>query len=388
METWFGLPGIMWLHGLSLLVLTLVVFRVARANAGILASSLAVALGLVAMGASLSPRPHMLTYIFLAATVGVWLACAQSLRTPWLLIPLTWVWAMCHGMWFTGPIVGFAICAGLALDGRGSARQLWRMLSVPVVSVLAAALTPIGPSLLLAPFAVGEVGAFITEWQPPDFRSLSPACGALLVAIVVFTWARAGRRIPWTHVLLLAVACGWILIATRTVTLGAVIVVPLAAAAIHSWLDYKPERQSISEWRLVLGSAVVALALITLLVPRASSDPSGVPSDLGPALQALPPDTPVLNDYAIGGWLRWADPEIDPLIDGLTEAYTVDELRDYATMTTVSRGWEELVAGSQADVALLPQNSPLAVALEDRLGWRVTGTDAGYAVLQSGAAVR
>ena len=385
-EAWFGLPGVMWLFGASLVALTLAVYGTARAHAGVLASGFATALGLVAMSGSLSPRPHMLTYVFLAITVGVWLAVAradQPPRPPWLLVPLTWVWAMCHGMWFTGPLVGVAVCTGLALDRRAERRVLGRMLAVPVLSVVVAALTPVGPSLLLAPVAVGGIGRFITEWQAPSFRTMGPAAGALLIMLVVGTWSRARERTPWTRILLLALAAGWTVLAARTVTLGAIIAVPLAAAAIQRWLDRPADARTRAEGTILAGAALATLGVLALVVPHTSSEPGGVPDELGPQLAALPPGTAVLNDYAVGGWLRWAHPDLDPLIDGLTEAYTIDELEDYRRMTTVSRGWEDLVDETGAEVALLPKDSPLAVALEETRGWCVAGTGADYAVIEA-----
>ncbi|WP_415839388.1 hypothetical protein [Nocardioides zeicaulis] len=385
-EAWFGLPGVMWLFGASLVALTLVVHGTARAHAGTLASGFATALGLVAMSGSLSPRPHMLTYVFLAITVGVWLAVEradQLPRPPWLLVPLTWVWAMCHGMWFTGPLVGVAVCIGLALDRRAERRVLGRMLAVPLLSVVVAALTPVGPSLLLAPVEVGGIGRYITEWQAPSFRTVGPAAGALLIVLVAGTWSRARERTPWTQILLLALAAGWTVLAARTVTLGAIIAVPLAAAVIQRWLDRPADARTRAEWTVIAGTTLATLSVLALVVPHTSSEPGGVPDGLSPQLAALPPGTAVLNDYAVGGWLRWSHPDLDPLVDGLTEAYSIDELEDYGKMTTASRGWEDLVDETGAEVALLPKDSPLAVALEQTMGWCVAGIDADYAVVQA-----
>lgn len=382
-EDWFGLPGVAWLFGSGLLVLTLLVYRSCRRDAGITAAAFATGLCVVGMGASLSPRPHIVTYILLVITLGAWLRSSTDHRPRWWLIPLTWAWAASHGMWFTGVIVGLAVVAGLALDKQVAPRELSRLVSVPILSILAAGLTPVGPQLLLAPFAVGGISSFIAEWQPPSFRSIGPAMTMVMIALVAMSWARLGQRVPWTRILLLLVATGWTLLAVRTVTLGAIMIAPLAAVAVHGWLRREPEPLGRRESRLLLGFGAICLIMLAVAVPRTSDQPAGVPSDLNPQLEALPSDTLVLNAYEIGGWLRWRHQSLNPLIDGLTEAYSIEQLADYGQLMSVAEGWDEIVQDSGADYAVLPEGSPLATALKGRLGWVQTGDNDGYVMLRA-----
>ncbi|QIX27810.1 hypothetical protein ncot_15325 [Nocardioides sp. JQ2195] len=382
-EAWLGLPGVAWLFGASLLVLVVAVYFMCRQRAGLLASAFATGLAVVAMGAGLSPRPHMVTYVLLATTLAAWLRTVDDLRPRWWLLPLSWLWACCHGMWFTGPLVGLLVILGLRLDQRVSDRDLVRLAVIPLGSVFLAALTPVGPKLLGAPFAVGGISAYITEWQPPSFRTIGPAAAMLILALVVLTWSRTQRRVPWTNLLLLLMATGWTLLAVRTVTLGAIIAAPLLAGAIQTWLHRRAEPRASWEKPFVLGAAAVCLVGLALVVSQVSEEPARVPSGLDPQLSAMAAGTPVLNDYATGGWLRWAHPGLDPLIDGLTEAYSLDELRDYGTAMAVGAGWEDIVGSSRAEYALLKESSPLASALEDRLSWVVLGADEGFVLLSA-----
>ncbi|WP_156409795.1 hypothetical protein [Nocardioides sp. Soil796] len=382
-EAWFGLAGVAWLFGACLLALVVAVFFTCRRQAGLLASAFAAGLSMIAMSASLSPRPHMVTYILLAVTVGAWLSTGADLRPRWWLLPMTWLWACSHGMWFTGPLIGLVMVAGLRLDGRVTGREFRKLGLIPIGSILLAAATPVGPQLLAAPFAVGGISAYVTEWQPPSFRTLGPAVAMLVLALVVITWSRTEKRVPWTMLLLLLMATGWTLLAARTVTLGAIIAAPLLAAAVQTWLRRKPELRAAWEKPFVFGTAAVCLVGLFLAVSRTADEPAGVPSEFDPQLSALADGTPILNDYGVGGWLRWAHPELDPLIDGLTEAYTLQELSDYGKVTDVAEGWEQVVQDSRAQHALLLESSPLAVALEDRLSWNVLGTDEGYVLLKA-----
>ncbi|KQZ67294.1 hypothetical protein ASD66_20225 [Nocardioides sp. Root151] len=380
-ESAFGLAGVAWLFGLSLVVLVVIIYQTCRRSAGLTAAAFTVALCTVGMSASLSPRPHMVTYILLAVTVVAWLRTADDLRARWWLVPLTWVWACSHGMWFTGPLVGIAVVLGLALDRRVDRRTLLHFAALPVASICAAAITPVGPALLEAPFAVSGISAFITEWQAPSFRAIGPGATALMLALIVLTWARQTERVPWTRLLLLLMATGWTLLAVRTVTLGAIIAAPLLAAAIQSWLGRSREAGSRREATVLLGAVVASLAVLAMVVPHVAAKPAGMPSGINDELRALPSGTPVLNDYASGGWLRWAHPNVDPLIDGFTEAYSLGELHDYATMNAAAAGWREAVRTTGARHALLVEDSPLATALQERLSWDLITADAGRVYL-------
>jgi hypothetical protein len=254
---------------------------------------------------------------------------------------------------------------------------------VPALSVVAAALTPIGPKLLLAPVAVGNVGAFITEWQPPSFKTPAPAVTIAMIAIVVIAWSRAGRKVDYSHLALLLVATGWTLLAVRTVTLGALLAAPLLAAVMQQWLKRGATRPTRRDLVHVVGAGTLCLAVLAGVVPAVADQPAKVPSGLSAELSDISPREIVINDYAVGGWLRWRHPNVQPLIDGLTEAWSIRQLQDYATMSAVADGWEDVVAQSGAEWALLRGGSPLATALEDRLAWTQVDETEGYVLLRS-----
>lgn len=377
-----GLPAVAWLFTVSLLALVLLVHQIARQVADPVPAAFATGLTIAAMAASLSPRPHMVTYLFVGITMSAWLATARDLRPRWWLIPLTWLWAMSHGMWFVGPVVGAAVLTGLVLDRRLSPKDALRLATVPIASVVVSALTPVGPALLGAPFAVAGVGSFITEWQPASFRSPSPAAAAVMVAIVVIAWSRSGSRISWTHVALLAMSTGWILLATRTVALGALIASPLLALALQGFLNRRTSSATDRERWALRAAALVITMICAAIVPGSATTPDKVPTNLSATLDTLDPGV-VLNAYEVGGWLRWKHPEWEPVVDGMTEAYSLHHLRNYARVTAVAPGWEEVVHDWGAQVALVPHESPLALALEERLNWAVVEDDGPYVLMKN-----
>jgi hypothetical protein len=376
----FGLAGVVWLVSAGLVAITAVLYLVCRREADVLGAAMATGMGLLGMSATLTPRPQLVSFLLLLIVTSAWLRTAKDLRPRWWLVPLSWLWACCHGMWFSGVIVGAVVVVGLVLDGRIRGRASLRMLSIPVSSLLVAAVTPTGPALLIAPFQVGGITEYITEWAPPSIHDLSPAVTAAMIAFVALVWTR-GRRVSWTNISVLLVATCWALLSARTVTVGAAMTAPLLAAAIQSLLPEHAPAASRRE-KTALGVGVLAcLAVVMLLLPGSVETPANVPNGLNAALDKVPPHTVIFNDSMLGGWLLWRHPRLEPVIDGRAEAFPKAHFEGYIKASQVRDGWQDFLETTSSTYALVELHSPLATALDERLHWRSLGRAGGYVLL-------
>ena len=57
---------------------------------------------LLAASKGLSMRPQMISFLLVAVTAAAWLRTREDGRLRWWLVPMTWLWAMSHGMWSLG----------------------------------------------------------------------------------------------------------------------------------------------------------------------------------------------------------------------------------------------------------------------------------------------
>ncbi|MBY9073767.1 hypothetical protein K1X13_02925 [Nocardioides sp. WL0053] len=391
LASWFGLPGVVWFAAAGMLLLAAAVFGSCRRVGGVLPAVLATAATMVGASLSLTPRPHLVSFLFLAITLHAWLGTARDLRPRWWLLALGWVWACSHGMWLLGPMVGLAVIGGLLLERRLPTGRLARLLAVPVGSVVAAALTPAGPGLVLVPFTTrGTSQQYISEWGSPSFQEIAPATTALMIGVVVVVWARRGGRVPWTHVVLLGFATAWTLLSYRTVALGAVITAPLLAAALESLRRDPHEAGTALRERLVVAGMLLAClagaaAVVSTSTSVASPATDQFPVALDADLAALPEGTVVFNEYLVGGWLEWEHRNVVPVIDGMTHAYPDAWVGEHVRATRLEKGWQDVVEGTGAEYALLRTASPLALELASHLDWREVGRDprAGYVLLEA-----
>jgi hypothetical protein len=387
---WFGLPGLVWLYVATLVVLVLGTYLLDRAYASPLPASVATLLFVATAEAAMTPRPQLLSYGFLAVVVSAWLRSERDLRPRWWLVPVSWLWSLCHGFWFVG--VGYGVLAVLAviLGRRATGRQTLRLAAVAVGSGLVVLLNPVGPRVFAAPFVVSARGSYITEWQRTPLTS-GPALTALLMVVgVAVIWAWRREDVTWFKVAVAVSAVFWTWYAVRTVALAGVVMSPLVASALQTVIASSSAAPSSPpspvtvpsrrEWWGLASGALALLVVVALVVPHTAARPGKVPLALDGRLDRLPSGTTVLNDFTLGGWLAWRHPDLNRWVDGLADAYPVHHLSDTATITFVEPGWQRVVARSGASVALLEEGSPLAKALQAD-GWTPDGTDRGWVLL-------
>ena len=99
-----------------------------------------------------------------------------------------------------------------------------RLLAIPLLSLAAAGLTPLGPRLLLSPLAVGRnASEFVGEWQSTSVHDPFAVVTLAMLGLVILSWVRLGRQPPWWQIGLLLTGVAATLATTRTIAVGAVI---------------------------------------------------------------------------------------------------------------------------------------------------------------------
>src|SRR3954454_920159 len=140
----FGYAGVAWLFGLGAVLVVLAVQVTNRREAAPLPATVATVLFLLPAYGSVTPRPQLVSFVLLSVTLAAWLQTDRDLRPRWWLVPLTFVWSLCHGFWFIGAAYGFLFLAGIALSRRADLRTLARLAAVPVASFAVVLLNPTG----------------------------------------------------------------------------------------------------------------------------------------------------------------------------------------------------------------------------------------------------
>ena len=380
----FGLPGIAWLRCAGILGLLSALMWATRRTANTSTCVPVCLVALVGCYDGLTERPQLVGLVFLAVAVGAWWRTGFDLRPRWWLVPVTWLWACAHGLWILGVGVGLICIAGLLLDRRLTRPAASHLLAVPLLSLVAAGLTPLGPGLLLSPLTVGRnASEFVGEWQSTSVHDPFAIVTLAMLGLVILSWVRLRWPAPWWQVSLLLTGVAATLAATRTIPVGALIAAPLLAQEVQRYRSRtvrRPTLRSCSAWAALILVALVAAA--PLAAAKAQS-PVGVPERLTPQLSSIPPGTVVLADGNISGWLFWADPGVKPVLDPRIEIYPPEHLRAFVSAMAAGPGWEQFVSRTGTRYALVLAGSAIATALAERAGWSQIGKDAGYVLLRA-----
>jgi len=256
---------------------------------------------------------------------------------------------------------------------------------VPLASLAACALTPVGPRLLLTPFEVSQnASEYVVEWQSTPVRAVLPAIiTLLLVAGATLGWIRSPEKTPWWKLGLAVVAVISTLAMLRTISVGAIVAAPLAASALQSLRGTAPQgpaRRSVRLWALLVLTAALIAAPIAAGVAR---QPADVPERLRATLDAAPAGSVVLNDQSLSGWLLWREPQLVSVFDLRSEIFSNDFVRAYLRNADVRPGWQSFLAETRPTYALLRSEAPIRLALQEELHWVPLHTAQGFTVLRA-----
>ena len=365
-EEWFGLPGVAWLSGTIILLLLLAIFLVNRAESSLLVAAVLLPITALGCAPALSARPQVLSYLFTLLTVWAWLRTQRTGRVAWWLVPMTWLWAMVHGMWVVSVITSLVAIAGLLLARTQGRPPLWKLALVPALSLLAAGLTPVGPAIYGAVIRVGSISKYYGEWGPTEFTKPATAFVAGMLVLLLLITLRSGP-VDWLRLMLTLLGAGWLAYSNRTVPIAAVTLAPLLAGAMAQVLPRR--RPSRAEVPLAVGGFLATVAGLALVVPHTSEPPPRGPNELTEAVDALPAGTGVLNEWDEGGYDMWLHPQLDFVMHGYGDMFTDAELERNFGLLTLQPGWDDDLRDLGVTHALLYNDGKLKYALVEQLGW-------------------
>jgi hypothetical protein len=324
-------------------------------------------------------RPHLFSFLCMAL-------CSHCLVRDqyqrggglWALIPIVALWANTHILF---PFA-FVLLACRALAGR---RAWWGPLPGRRIALVAGA----GAATLATPYGWHLIGhlwvmahqpialGMVSEFQTP---SLHGAVGQLLtgfffatVLALIFSpvrrdFAEVGSVLGFAF---LAYAM------TRNVPFFAIVAAPVLARHLDALWPATSAHTTPTRARVLLAAVAVHVMLLglvgmvvarratTVWPPGAAVDRNAFPVDAVRYLEKQPPLGRLFNDFNWGGYLiGHLYPRYQVSMDGRTQVYGEETLRDYRALLSLEPGWRVFFDRCDPDVVLWPKDGSFVRVLE------------------------
>ncbi|WP_298006648.1 MULTISPECIES: hypothetical protein [Anaerolinea] len=346
-------------------------------------------------------RPQLFSLALFALLLVLLPAFRTERLSPYLVLPpLFAVWSNLHGGYALGFLLLGATLAGQVMDRwltpehAPSWRGIARLAGASALGFLAVALNPNGINMWKIPFQTVGVQILrqaISEWASPDFHDLTQQPFLWMLAGILLTLGISRQRRPAETLLpvLLFTAMG--LMARRNFAPFALAAAPLLASAGWEALQTafaplsphlkrysgasRPVRASLR--RSINLTSVGLLAFAAFLKAGLVSHPALVegairqyyPADAVAWMEQHHPTGNLFNEYAWGGYLIWRLPQVPVFVDGRTDLYGDDLLKEWLTLVNAGEDWQNLLEKHGIRLALISPDAPLRHALK-QAGWQ------------------
>ena len=413
-ERIFSLEGVVILSAVVIASAFWLVFKqIRRDEHSLIAILPGIFLGIVTSMVHWLTRPHVFTFLFLAAWIMVLDQFRKGNLKRWWYLPILMVlWVNMHGGYIAGLVTWFLFGCGTLwdeifqckIDDYPLPAHFWRYyLLAGVTSIGASLLNPSGFGLwrLIIRHLGNDYLASITyEFQSPNFHNLSFWPFLIMIGLLVVLIGLSQKKHPTGLLLNVAVWMLFGLHTARNIPLFAIVAIPLIVKGVDDLLN-----SSLSEIRFirvikerdtrirnidahlkgVLWPVIIFLLAVLLLGfgQRLNDqdlgyhfDPDVFPVLAVDWLEDNPQDGEMFNEFLWGGYIQyrlWPDKRV--FIDPNADFYGEDFIREYLQVYYSQEGWESVLAKYDVTWAILPPESAAADAINSQLEWDIIYED-------------
>lgn len=398
-----GLTAVVIAFALMIAASARIFFRIVRLEGNNILLSIAACITFVALAkVHWLARPHIFSLILLL----VWYRLLDDFQYRqqnrlWLLPLMMLLWVNLHG----GFVIGLAIIgvyfAGNCLlffadkqqwknSGKERTLVLGRIFGISVITCLA---NPVGYHILLFPFNLISnkyIMDHVSEFFSPNFHELQPFKYVLFILIIVFAYSK--RKPNLIEIVLTLLFTSMSLTSVRYIPLFGVIVIPILLRHLeHNSISRLKTIQSFFRQRIVNITSIDDMArgflwpvasiilLIFLSVNGTiahSFNPEKKPMLALEFLKKNPVSGNMFNNDEFGDCCIYtAYPQYKVFIDGRSDMYGTEQLKEYDRIYKFEPGWESILEKYKISWIFFDTNSVLSRYLIINNDWKLIYSD-------------
>jgi hypothetical protein len=416
LKSWSGLNGVVWFSAIVIAAVFGWMFRLLVARGANFFAALA--LVLLAVSAStvhLFARPHVLSWLFtlfwfwiLDSTERGSLQEGGTLGSRWLwALPISMlVWVNVHG----GFLLGFALLAIFwlgalwtwarlkesrieeSLQKIAAGKRAWELIWIGIASAAASLVNPYGWKLHAHVYAYLSnrfLMDHIDEFQSPNFHQLAQKCFLLLLLVSLAILLVRGRRLVFSHGLIVLLAVYMSLAASRNIPTSSILLVMIVGPLLSAGPNVEAlwNRLAAVESQMRGHLWPILAVLITFVIAAnggrvgssqimdAHFDPKRMPVDAvnfvaEHQLEEHQFRGPILSPDSWGGYLIYRlYPNERVFVDDRHDFYGEEFLKSYLSMWRVEPGWKDIL-DRRVGCLVLPKSAALSTILAATPEWK------------------
>ena len=344
------------------------------------------------MGYGFSTRPHLFTYVFLAALLLLLRQHhARPLMLPAIMPILGILWANFHGAFFIGAIV-LALYATTSLvmtAVKGSLRRNLRpvMLTFAALALFLAAtlVNPYGPHLWEFVFQSGAtMRPYLSEWAMfnpiRDFGTHPDFVVLVIITVCVLVFSR--RHSDPCGIVILSATLASAFFMRRNIPLFAIVAGSVLPAFLEDAAGVRFSRIITLVRPALLNIVLLALIPFSLYSCTAFNKSSPLQIEI-PAGKYPLEIIRFMQRNAVSGnalvFFDWAElaiwklyPQCRVFLDGrFLSAYSEDTIRDYFQFLYGAPEWDRAIDAYPTDIVLVHAGNPVVPLIARRPDWRL-----------------
>ncbi len=292
-----------------------------------------------------------------------------------VLVVLTVLWVNLHGAFLAGFFVLGAYGLGAVIERDwGRAR---RLAGIGVLCAVASLANPSGYKLHLHNLSFLQsrfLTGWLAEYSSTNFHSPGSFGFLAWLALIFLTLTLRRPRVSAGDGVLLVMWTYFALYAGRNIPLLVILTAPILAPAWTGlWRDrLRQINEACRGWPVV----AVAAGAFVVFAPQATEMPAERwPVKAVEFVRQSGLTGHMFNQYIWGGYLMWYLPEHRTFVDGRTDFYGEELIREFADTTALRPGWEKPLDKYDVGWTLMPTDHRLNLALAARGTWSCVYSD-------------
>jgi hypothetical protein len=238
--------------------------------------------------------------------------------------------------------------------------------------------------------SIGVLQSYIQEWQTPDFHQAQVLPFLLMMLLSLVALAGTKEKVEPIRLVLVLAFVALALMAARNIALFAIASSPFLVRHLDSAFSRLalpstrnrpiPERRARAV-NLVLFALLLVPAGFKVMIPLAprtneEAVRQAFPEAAVEYLRAADVPGPIFNSYNWGAYIIWSlYPEYLSFVDGRTDLFDDELLRQYLTAWRAEGGWQQVLDQWGIATVLLEPDAPLSRVLIESDDWRTVFSD-------------